>query len=772
MVEARSTAAATALSVVGRRVVRIDAVDKVTGGALYAPDLELRDMTYGAVLRSPYPHARIRAVDASRAEALPGVRGWVLASEVPRVCGTWFNLRSEKEQRKLFQQDDKVRFIGDPVLALAADDPDTAAEALSLIDVDYEILPALFDPFEALRCDDVRIHERGNVAFHIVKTYGDPDAGFARADVIVENRYATSKQKHATLEPCATCIARWDRREMLTVWSTTQVPHWTMMYLALAFGIPMAKVRVIRPYVGGAFGSRAGVVWGLELMCAALARKVGRPVKMEFTREEDFAATESRHPFTIDYRVGAAGDGTLLAADADLVMEVGGYGTHYVSVLADALGTGVGIYRIPDYRFEGSCVYTNKSPGGAFRGYGNPQMNFAQESALDELAERLGIDPVELRLKNYRGRGEIDPVFEVPVTSDGMRDCLEQGARAMRWTARRTETKAPRQTHGGAGLMRRGVGMAAHQHGTGARFGLPDPSSAVIRVNADGSVNLLTACADDGQGNRTVLAQIAAETLGVPLSWIAVSDTDTAIAPLDGGTHGSRQTYCGGTAVLKAAEEGRRKVLALAAEHLGREEAALSLQAGNVVDAQTEDVLIGLPELMRHYEVGDFSRCHEVVAVASGVTEAQPPVFGATFAEVEVDTETGQVRVVRMVGAFDVGRAINPAHCEGQIEGGLVMGVGYALTEELVVEEGRIRNPGFRDYKILRAPDAPEILPLLVESFEPTGPYGAKGLGEATMISAAAAIASAVQNAIGVRIRSLPITPEKILAALGAAEGR
>jgi len=534
------------------------------------------------------------------------------------------------------------------------------------------------------------------------------------------------------------------------------------MYLSLAMGIPIAKVRVIRPHVGGAFGARAGVIWGLELMCAALAKEAGHPVKMEFTREEDFSATESRHPFTVDYRVGAKRDGTLVAADARIVIDVGGYGTHYVSVLADALGTGVGIYRIPNYRFEGTCVYTNKSLGGAFRGYGNPQMNFAQESALDELAEKLGIDPVEMRLKNYRGAGELDPVFEVPVKSDGMRGCLQDGASAMDWQVRRAASREQKAE----GTLRRGVGMAAHQHGTGARFGLPDPSSAVIRINADGSVHLLTACADDGQGNRTVLAQIAAEVLGVPFEWISVSDTDTAIAPLDGGTHGSRQTYCGGTAVLKAATEARESIMKLAAEYLERSQEGLTLTGGNIADVDTGESLVGLGDLMRHYQVGDFSRCHEVIAHASGVTEDQPPVFGATFAEVEVDVETGQVRVIKMVGAFDVGKAINPAQCEGQISGGLTMGVGYALTEGLVIEDGKVLNPGYRDYKIPRAIDAPEVVSVLVESIEPTGPFGAKGLGEATMISSAAAIANAVHDAVGARIRELTITPEKILRAL------
>ncbi|NLT36143.1 MAG: molybdopterin-dependent oxidoreductase [Gaiellales bacterium] len=766
------------LKVVGTRAVRIDAVDKATGHARFAPDLNLEGMLHARILRSPHPHARVISIDASRAWKVPGVRVILPAGEVPRVVGTWFNLRSEKEIKKLFMQDDKVRFVGDPVLAVAAENEEAAAEALDVINVEYEVLPHVFDPFEALARDDIKIHARGNVGFHVLKEYGDLEQGFAQADVVVEHRYVTSKQKHASLEPCATCIADYSSGR-LTLWSASQVPHWVLMYLGLTHNLPVSRIRVIRPYVGGAFGSRAGVVPGSELMCTFLARKAGRPVRLAFSREEDFSTTESRHPFTIDMRSGVTRDGLLVAADAHIVMDVGGYGTHFVSVLADALGTGVGFYRVPNYRFEGTCVFTNKVLGGAFRGYGNPQFNFAQEQQIDALAEAIGMDPIELRIKNYRGAGEVDPVFGVQVGSDGFKECLWRGAEAIGWKGWRERKPAPaaletagNATPSGVSGIKRGIGLAAHQHGTGARFGLPDPSSAIVMVNVDGSIDLLTACADDGQGNRTVLAQIAAEVLGVRLEDVTVSDTDTAVAPLDAGTHGSRQTYCGGVAVMRAAADARAKVLDLAAEYLGTSASRLTITDGAVRDAEAPDTSVDLPTLMRHFQVGDFSRCHQVIGSESGVTEAQPPVFGATFAEVEVDTETGQVKVVKMVGAFDIGAAINPAHCEGQITGGLTMGVGYALTEGLIIEEGRVVNPGFRDYKVLRADDVPELIPVLVESHEPTGPFGAKGLGEATMISSAAAIANAVHDAIGVRMCELCITPERILTALQESQQR
>ena len=763
-------------TVVGKSVTRIDALEKVTGRARYAPDLRFPGMLYGKTLRSPHPHARVANIDASRAEKLSGVRAILPASDVPRVVGTWFNLRSDKEIAKLFNRDAKVRFIGDPVLAVAAVDEETALEALDLIQVEYEVLRPIFDPFEALIDTEVRIHDKGNVAFHIRKEFGDLEKGFAEAQIVVENRFTTSKAKHASLEPFGTCIADYSADGRLTVWDSSQVPHWTQMYLSLALGIPLSRVRVIRPHVGGGFGGRAGVIWGLELTTAFLARMTGASVRMAFTRQEDFEATESRHPFVIDIKTGATRSGLIVANDVKVLMDVGGYGTHYKSVLADALGTGVGLYRIPNYTFEGTIVYTNKSLCGAMRGYGNPQMNFAQESQLDIIANMLGLDPIELRLRNYRGKGEIDPVFNTEILSDGMKECLSSGATAIDWTQKRraappsmAATPPDDATVLGdpdPAYIRRGVGMAVHQHGTGARYGLPDPSSATVRVNADGSIDLLTACADDGQGNRTVLAQIAAEVLGVDMDAITVSQPDTGIAPLDAGTHGSRQTYCGGTAVMQAAGKARDAIMAYAAEQLAVEEQWLRIERGVISAVNDPGRSVTLPNLMRRMQLGDFSLCRQIVGDASGVTEGQPPVFGATFAEVEVDIQTGQIRVLRMVGAFDLGRAINPAGCEGQIQGGLVMGAGYALTEGLIIQDGKVMNPGFTDYKIPRFEDAPEVIAVLVESNEPTGPFGAKGLGESTTISAASAIANAVQNAVGARMKKLCITAEDLLEAL------
>jgi len=747
------------LSVVGKSVPCIDAIDRATGRAKYGIDLKMEDMLYAKLLRSPYPHARVVKIDTTKAESHPRVRAIVTINEVPKVVGYWWNLRTEKGTKRMYLLDNVVRFIGDPVLAVAAEDEESAEEALALVNIEYEQLPPLFDPLESMKEDKVKIHEGGNIAFHALREYGDINQGFREADYVFENRFVTSKQKHASIEPIGSCIANYDLSGKLTVYSSTQLPHWIKIYLAGALGLPVNKVRIIKPYTGGAFGGRCGLIHGLEVMSGFLSKKCGRPVKMSFTREEDMATTETRHPYILELKTGVTRDGILTANSIKIVIDVGAYATHHIGVLADSLSTGVGLYRVPNVRFEGYTVYTNKSLGGAFRGYGNPQMNFAQESQMDIIAEKLGIDPVELRLKNYRGLGEIDPVFKEVIRSDGMKDCLTKGAKKFGWKEKRTKGVA-------GGTKKRGVGMSCLVHGSGARFGLPDPASAIVMFNADGSVNLVTAAADDGQGNRTVLAQIAAEELGIALEQVSVSDTDTDSTPLDGGTHGSRQTYCGGIAVQKAAAEAKKGLLRFASQYLNVEEERLEVKDGIIYDVKNPATNIRVSDLLRKVEIEDLSTCKQVIGSATGVAPSMPPTFGANFAEVEVDTETGEVHVVKVVGAFDVGKAINPARVEGQITGGQLMGIGYALTEGLMLKDGRVLNDNFTDYRILRACDAPEIDAIIVESNEPTGAFGAKGVGEATMVGTASAIANAIYDAVGVRAKELPITQERILEEL------
>jgi xanthine dehydrogenase molybdenum-binding subunit len=712
-------------SQIGRNVPRIDAVDKVTGRAKFGTDMKLDDMLYAKILRSPHPHARVVNIDATKAESHPKVKGVAAMKDVRKVVGTIGNMMTEKGRSRLYLRDNVVRFIGDPVAAVAAEDEASALEALALIDVTYELLPAVFDPIEALKEDAPKIHEEGNIAFHLERRLGDPGKGFEEADYIFENRFSTSKQKHAPIEPMSSCVAHYDYNGKLTVYSSTQRPHIIKIFLSGALGLPISKVRIIKQYTGGAFGGRDYLIHGLETMCSVLSKKTGQPVKMSFTREEDFEATEARHPFILDLKTGVTKDGILTARQIKVVMDVGGYGPHAVGVIHYGMRQGVALYQCQDLTFDGTCVHTNKSLCGAMRGYGNPQINFAVESQMDMIAEKINMDPVLLRLKNYRGLGETDPLTGDRILSDGMKECLTEGAKKIDWEERKAKKVAN-------GTKKRGVGMSCLVHGSGGRFDIPDPASATVMFNSDGSINLITAATDDGQGLRTVFAQIAAEELGVDVDQVSVSGADTDITPFDSGTHGSRQTYAGGNIVKKA-----------------------KIDVG--------DFLTGML-----FE--DLATGRQIQGFASGVAEGSPPVYAGNFAEVEVDTETGQVNILRIVGAFDVGKAMNPGQVEGQITGGEVMGIGYAMTEDMIIQEGKVCNPNFADYRMLRSCDVPVIESVIVESNEPTAAFGAKGVGEITNVGTAAAIANAVYDAIGVRITDLPITQEKVLEGINAGE--
>ncbi len=747
-------------SAIGRSIARIDGVDKVTGAAKFAPDLKSDRMLHARLLRSPHAHARVKRIDTSAAETLSGVRAVATILEVPKVLQYWFFLRTEEKEKQIFLKDNVVRFVGDPVLAIAAESEEIAEKALALVKVEYESLPAIHDPFKALREKEIKIHQNGNIAFRVRKEIGDVAKGFHESDLIVENTYRTSKQKHASLETIGTCVAEFDSSQRLTVHSSTQLPHWSQHYLAAAFHLPLSKVRVIKPYTGGAFGGRCGLIHGLEAMAGWLARKTLRPVRISFTREEDFSATESRHPMTIRMKTGATKEGRLVANEVEILSDTGGYGTHYIGVVADCLSTGVGLYDIPNYRFSGTVVYTNKSMGGALRGYGNPQMNFAQESQIDIVARELGLDPLEMRLRNYRKAGEMDPILKERIRSNGLEECLSRGAAASGWDEKssRNPEKSP---------IKKGIGLSVMLHGTGAARALPDPASATVLVNSDGTVNLQTAAADEGQGNRTVLAQVASEILGIHMDRISVSEPDTAVTPLDCGTHGSRQAYCGGLSVREAAMNARKKMVDYASGILAVDNPdLLQVRGGMVFEAANPENRISIKGLMRKIQIEDMGTCEQIIGTASGIAPAMPGYYGAVFAEVMVNTRTGQVRVVRLTSAYDVGRAINPGLVEGQIVGGGVMGVGFALTEGLAYEAGHILNANFTDYRLLRSCDAPEVVPIIVESNEPSGPFGAKGIGEGSMVNVASAISNAICHATGVRMTELPITPEKILQGM------
>lgn len=741
--------------VVGKSLPKVDAIEKVTGTGKYTVDIQLPKMLYGKILRSPYPHAKILKVDTSKAEKYPGVIATLTIEDVPRVLHgagpAPYYMQDE------YTIDEKVRYVGDKVAAVAAVSEEIAEEALELIDVEYEVLPAVFDPEKATKADAPSIHGTDlNLALPVIEIgSGDIEKGFKEADYVFEDEYKTPPVQHCCLEPHVS-VASWDLSGNLTVWSSTQGPFRIRSVLARALQIPVGKIRVIAPHVGGGFGSKGTHTY--EDVCAFLAKKAGRPVKLECARDEVFTASCIRHPTIYKLKTGVKKDGTFTARQAKAYFATGAYANAGPIVVAYTGDNFACMYKCPNVKFEGYCAYTNTEVAGAFRGFGDPQTFFAVELQMDTIAEKLGIDPMELRLKNHirAGTKMSDGLF---VTSCGLSECIEKGAEAIGWNEKRKWPKT-------GDKKKRGIGMALGIHKSGVKPGA-EMSSAFIRINEDGTINLLTGTVDVGQGSKTALAQIAAEELGVRLEDVNVTAGDTAVTPYDEkGAIGSRQTYVGGGAVKKAAADAKQQLL---------EKAAKMLEAA-VEDLEVRDRRIyveGAPETGASIaEVVMFSQFGEpentvILGRGSHSPSGKAPYFMAQFAEVEVDIETGQVKVLRIVAAQDVGFAINPLALEGQIEGALAMGCGYALTEELLQgPNGKILNDTFLDYKIYSAMDMPKMETIIVESIDPTGPFGAKGAGEGACVPTAAAIANAIYNATGLRIKEIPITPEKILKAV------
>ncbi|HEY7126921.1 MAG TPA: molybdopterin cofactor-binding domain-containing protein [Ktedonobacterales bacterium] len=809
------------LAVVGRAEQRVDARPLVSGAPVYAAEFEMPNMLYGRILHSPHAHANILNIDASKALALPGVHAVLTWRDVPRVRHTTAGQPyPELSPYDMYLLDKRVRYVGDWVAFVAAETPALAEEALGLIEVTYEVLPAVFDPLEAMKDGAPQIHEPDthhpnygthngeiydathNIVGHEDLERGDVDAAMAEAEVIVEGEYRVQRVSHCALEPHI-CVAYLDGYERLNVVSSTQVPYHTRRQLAEAMALPISKIRIIKPRVGGGFGSKQEML--LEPVAGALALATRQPVRVEYSRAEEMSAGRFRHPMLIRLRTGLKRDGTILAFDMHAIGNTGAYGTHGFTVTRAAGHKTLCLYRAKAYRFKADVVYTNTPIAGAFRGYGAPQGFFALESNIDECAHALGLDPVEFRKQNHVQKGDYDPIDTETIddivihhrrfNSCGLRECVERGAAAFGWGTplKRVE-----------GHIRRGRGVATAMQGSGvAGFEL---GGASIKMNEDGSFNVMTGATDIGQGSDTILAQIAAEALGVGLDKILMHGSDTDISVFDYGSYASSTTYISGKGVQLAALEVKRQILVVAADLLNTPADQLDIH-DSVIWAANGDGPAGTPGLQTLVapatvpgnDPAGSAGLQTLVAPASLPGKAptkltladiaietlygnhrqqimgkgdfsikdSPAPFYAQFAEVEVDTETGQVRVTRMVNALDLGRAINPTLASGQVEGAVTMALGYALSEEIKLDEvGRVRNPGFVDYKVFSTLDMPQMTTILVEDPEPTGPFGAKSAGEVPINGPAPAIANAIYDALGVRIRDLPITPEKILAAL------
>jgi xanthine dehydrogenase molybdenum-binding subunit len=771
------------MNVIGNRVLRTDAHDKVTGGKGYTVNVRLPGMLQGKLLRSPYPHARILRIDGSRAEKLPGVKAVLTTPDAPQIKyhPVYFAPSTAASMIKdMLILSDTVRFAGEPVAAVAATHAEIAEEALDLIHVEYEPLPAVFSPEEAMKPGATQIYEHAtnNVAMNPAFSFGDLQRGFAEADYVFENTYETQRVHTCYMEP-RVCVVDSDGQGNLTVWSSTQHIFGLREKLAFALGIPVSNVRVVKPaYIGGGFGGKLDMGY-IEPIAALLSIKAGRPVRIEQTRYEDFITT-ARNPVKMHLKTGVKKDGTFIARYAKSILDTGAHTTHGAVVLMVHGFFGFLLpYRCPNSKWEGMTVYTNNIIGGGFRGYGAPQAAFAVESQIDEICEQLKFDPIEFRLKNAHTEGEqhpFDPNFKL--SSYRFEECLKRGAEEFGWPKRSTAGSAN-------GTKKRGIGFACQPLWVSGCVGFPDiyeHSGAIVKLNVDGTVNLAIATVDMGCGQNTVLSQILAEELGVPLSAVKVSYADTDTVPFDAPSHASRVTYSTGNAVKAAAASAKKRVFEVAGGLLnaapgdlellnsrvqvkGSPENGLSLQ--DVVTRAESPCVNMVPDGMQRTSLEEKGT---IIGFASLAPTSNPSPAAVQFVEVEVDTETGEVKVLRVVYAHDIGKVINPPGAEGQVEGGFQQGLGYALMENLVFDQssGVCLSADFLNYKMPTAIEMPaDIKCVFVESEEPSGPFGAKSLAEPCLIVPAPAIANAIYNAIGVRVRELPITPEKILAGLG-----
>ena len=754
---------------VGRSLPRLDAPSKVTGQARYAADIKLPGMLSGKLLRSSAPHARIVHVDVSRASALPGVKAVITGRDTPGIrYGNWRLVPGSQDELVLAV--DKVRFIGDEIAAVAALDMDTAEEALHLIRVEYEELPAVYDLDEALAGGAPVIHDEGdltgNISLDRKIDVGDVDAVMSSAEYVREDRFTVHPVSHAYLEPCA-CLAEADAEGRVTLWTSTQAPYIVQCLLASTLGIPENHVRVIKPHVGGGFGGKMELrPW--EFCAAFLARKTGRPVKFVLTRQEELATGRRRHPMRIRSKIGFNREGAILARDFEVYLDGGAYNSMGPTATFLCGNFGAMLYRFPHYRYRGYHVYTNKPPAGAMRGFGAPQALFACESQMNMAAEELGFDPIELRIRNAMAPGDEIPGVAA-ISSCGFIESLEKVAEMSDWKKKREE-----KTPG------RGIGVGCYSFISGGVFNWFNTqynfSAAEVRAFDDGTVHLLTMASDIGQGSDTVLRQILAEELGVSLNRIRISTADTAMTPkADLGTWGSRVTLMAGNAVIQAARQIREKLV-------GPVFARFNLNVIHDI-AFSDNRVYSKARPERGVDFGQA--VHMAMKAGQGeeivgrgyytprdkglVTPAFS--FGAQVAEVSVDPETGLITVDKMTTAHDCGTVINPLSVEGQLDGSVQMGLGYALSEELIMRDGQTLNSNFLDYKIPCAEDMPPGESFCVNTYEPEGPFGAKEAGEGLVSPTAPAIADAVWHATGYRCRDLPITPEKILRGTGKLTG-
>jgi putative selenate reductase molybdopterin-binding subunit len=785
---------------VGKPEIKVDAIKLVQGKPAFTGDFEKRGLLYAKVLHSPHAHAKIVKIDTSKAKALEGVVAVLTWRDIPRVVYSTAG-QSDPIPGPLdtFSLDHKVRFVGDRVAFVAAETAEIADKALALIEVEYEILPAILDSREAMNEDAIKIHDESeyvnfadsnpdkNLAAHIRIDIGDVEKGFQEADEIFEAEYEVPKVQQASIEPHIT-VTYWDEDDRLVIRTSTQVPFHVRRMLAPVLGLPVKRIRVIKPRIGGGFGGKQEVL--MEDVPAHLTIATKRPVIYEYTREEEFIAARSRHPMRVRMKTGVKKDGTITANSMYALSDTGAYGCHALTVTGNtghkamALYVGDDEYRkAPNIRFYADVVYTNTPPAGAFRGYGVPQGYWPLDRHMEKIARAMGFDPIDFRLKNAIRPGEYHPFSTAwnegreprpeIVHTVGLEQCVAQGRAAINWddkygneewrAGRWTVDRRPSSTVHRPASVRKGIGIAMVMQGTAIPY--LDMGGASIKMNDDGSFNLLVGATDLGTGSDTVLAQMAAEVLGVPIEDMITYSSDTDFTPFDKGAYASSTTYISGTAAVNAAKVVAWRIKVRATMMLGLPESEyetirLANRQAIAPDGRSVSLAdIALDSLHKNNQ-------EQIMGVASYVSPVSPPPFAAQFAEVTVDTETGQVTVDRLVMAVDSGVIINPLTASGQIEGGMTQALGYAVCEEMRYDEkGNALERDFDRYHIFRADEMPELETIFVETFEPSHPFGVKAVAEIPMDGVAPAVGNAILDAIGVNVDENPVTPERVWKA-------
>jgi CO/xanthine dehydrogenase Mo-binding subunit len=738
--------------VVGKSCQRVDGIAKVTGKALFAADINVKGALYCQALRSTKPHAVLKKIETAAALAVPGVVGVFTASDIPGENRFGIILRDEP-----ILVEDRVRKVGDSLAVVTGETREAVKKALALIKVDCDELPALFSPDEAMAEGAPIIHGKSNILSTTVIKRGDADAAFADAAIVVTRRYTTQRIEHAYIEPEAG-VATYENG-CINLWVSTQNPHYDRREIARMLGLGQHRVRVIQAVTGGGFGGKLDL--SVQCLLALAAYKTGRPVRMVYDREESIITSTKRHPFTIDYTSACDKEGHLLAVKAKIVGDTGAYASYGPGVLKRAAVHATGPYNVASVNIESLCVYTNNPTSSSMRGFGVTQLAFAHESQMDIMAEAVGIDPFEIRLRNCYRKGSLTATGQKLTQSVGIAETIERARSYARGL--------------GMGDVRKknsGIGVGCMWYGIGST-GTANPSGAFVDYIEDATAIVLTGCAEIGQGSSTMLQQIAAEELGLAMEDVMVMAGDTGISPEAGTTSASRQTYVSGNAVRIAAREAKLMILKEAGETLGVDPAELNVKEGWLWRAG-EKTSLDIKSLL--------TRCRVKGTLTLGSGWFNPEItvldengqgipyatysYATQVAEVRVSPETGMVNVSRIVAANDVGKAINPQSVEGQMEGGCLMGMGYALLEEVKMKDGHIENPSFSEYLLPMSLDVPEIYPIIVEDHEITGPYGAKGVGEPALIPTVPAIANALNDALGIRLYDLPFSPEKVVEAL------